>query len=97
MLSCSCEDDVVDPPPCDPAWEITYEDECKVILSGSGPFKNCHYLILPQLYFENCVYDLCATGGNQDQFCNALEAYAAACETAGVTVGDWREETMCSK
>ncbi|XP_077137851.1 IgGFc-binding protein-like [Ranitomeya variabilis] len=90
-----CEDDVVEPPICDPALEIEYEDECKVILSGSGPFNTCHHIIQPQLYFENCVYDLCANDGNQDQFCNALEAYAAACESAGVILGDWREDTIC--
>ncbi|KAM9316560.1 IgGFc-binding protein-like [Gastrophryne carolinensis] len=91
----TCEDDIVDPPPCDPAEETKYEDQCELILSGNGPFKNCHNYIRPQLYFENCVYDLCATGGNQDQFCSALEAYAAACENVGITIGDWRENTIC--
>ncbi|CAI9601662.1 unnamed protein product [Staurois parvus] len=35
------------------------------------------------------------TGGNRDQFCNALEAYASACENVGIHVGDWRENTIC--
>ncbi|XP_072266263.1 IgGFc-binding protein-like [Pyxicephalus adspersus] len=92
-----CEDDIVDPPPCDPTDEIKYEDQCKLILVGNGPFKECHPHIPPQIYFESCVYDLCATGGNQDQYCNALEAYAAACENAGISVSDWRENTVCQK
>ncbi|XP_077341251.1 IgGFc-binding protein-like [Lithobates pipiens] len=90
-----CEEDIVDPLPCDPTEEINYEDKCKLILSTNGPFKDCHPHILPQIYFENCVYDLCVTGGNQDQFCNALEAYAATCEIVGIIVGDWRENTIC--
>ncbi|XP_072266261.1 IgGFc-binding protein-like [Pyxicephalus adspersus] len=90
-----CEDDIVDPPPCDPTDEIKYVDQCKLILLGNGPFKECHPHIPPQIYFDSCVYDLCATGGNQDQYCNALEAYAAACENAGISVGDWSENTIC--
>ncbi|KAM4694334.1 IgGFc-binding protein-like [Discoglossus pictus] len=90
-----CEDDVVDPPPCDPVDEKQYEDQCKIIYLSNGPFKDCHFYILPQLYFESCVYDQCATGGNQDQFCNSLEAYAAVCENAGIQLGDWRVDTIC--
>ncbi|KAM4771095.1 IgGFc-binding protein-like [Rhinophrynus dorsalis] len=91
-----CEPNIVDPSPCDPVDEKLYEDQCKVILSSSGPFKDCHFYILPQLYFETCVYDQCATGGSPDQFCNALEAYADACENAGIHLGDWRENTICA-
>ncbi|CAH2247940.1 c-binding -like [Pelobates cultripes] len=94
-FSCRCEDDVVDPPPCNPADEKQYEEQCKIILSGNGPFKECHFYILPQIYFESCVYDQCATGGDLEQFCNALESYAAACEGAGVNLGDWRKGTVC--
>ncbi|XP_074009677.1 IgGFc-binding protein [Numenius arquata] len=48
------------------------------------------------LYFESCVYDLCATEGNSDQFCKILEAYAAACELGGVNLGEWRKDTICA-
>ncbi|CAH2247939.1 c-binding -like [Pelobates cultripes] len=90
-----CEDDVVDPPPCNPADEKQYEEQCKIILSGNGPFKECHFYILPQIYFESCVYDQCATGGDLEQLCNALESYAAACENAGVNLGNWKDNTIC--
>ncbi|XP_074768584.1 IgGFc-binding protein-like [Athene noctua] len=61
-----------------------------------GPFQVCHWYIPPQLYFESCVYDLCATEGNSDQFCKILEAYAAACDLAGVNLGEWRKDTICA-
>ncbi|XP_009332378.1 PREDICTED: uncharacterized protein LOC103925393 [Pygoscelis adeliae] len=61
----------------------------------TGPFQVCHWHIPPQLYFESCVYDLCATEGNSDQFCKILEAYAAACELGGVNLGEWRKDTIC--
>ncbi|NWW90125.1 FCGBP protein, partial [Rhynochetos jubatus] len=77
------------PPPCDAAKEKEYEELCKIILKNGGPFQACHWHIPPQLYFESCVYDLCATEGDSDQFCKILEAYAAACELGGVNLGDW--------
>uniref|UniRef100_A0A663DPL7 VWFD domain-containing protein n=1 Tax=Aquila chrysaetos chrysaetos TaxID=223781 RepID=A0A663DPL7_AQUCH len=85
------------PPTCDMAKEKEYEELCKIILKNSGPFQVCHWHIPPQLYFESCVYDLCATEGNYDQFCKILEAYAAACELGGVNLGEWRKDTICSK
>uniref|UniRef100_A0A8B9ECK2 VWFD domain-containing protein n=1 Tax=Anser cygnoides TaxID=8845 RepID=A0A8B9ECK2_ANSCY len=65
--------------------------------TSHGPFAVCHWYIPPQLYFESCVYDLCATEGNSEQFCKILEAYAAACELGGVNLGEWRKGTICGK
>ncbi|XP_009998802.1 PREDICTED: IgGFc-binding protein-like [Chaetura pelagica] len=62
----------------------------------TGPFQVCHWHIPPQLYFQSCVYDLCATEGNSDQFCKILEAYAAACELGGVNLGEWWKDTICA-
>ncbi|XP_077341249.1 uncharacterized protein LOC143986718 [Lithobates pipiens] len=90
-----CEDDIVDPSPCDTDEKKNYKDKCKLILASNGPFKGCHPQVVPQIYFDNCVYDLCATGGNQYKFCNALEAYAAICDNTGIVVGDWRENNTC--
>ncbi|KAM6441982.1 MAM and LDL-receptor class A domain-containing protein 2-like [Liasis olivaceus] len=84
------------PLPCDPAQEAVFEDQCRVILSTNGPLAACHWSVPPQLYFESCVYDQCATGGHLGQLCKSLEAYAAACEVNGVDLGDWREDTACA-
>ncbi|KAM8804852.1 IgGFc-binding protein [Eudromia elegans] len=91
-----CNPVAVVPPTCDAVKEKEYEELCKVILNSSGPFEVCHWYIPPQLYFESCVYDLCATEGNSEQFCKILEAYAATCELGGVNLGDWRKDTICA-
>ncbi|GAB0193587.1 IgGFc-binding protein [Grus japonensis] len=91
----TCNPVAVVPPTCDTAKEKEYEELCKIILKNNGPFQVCHWHIPPQLYFESCVYDLCATEGNSDQFCKILEAYAAACELGGVNLGEWRKDTVC--
>ncbi|NXX93880.1 ZAN protein, partial [Centropus bengalensis] len=91
----TCNPVTVAPPTCDTAKEKEYEELCKIILKNSGPFQVCHWHIPPQLYFESCVYDLCATEGNLDQFCKILESYASSCELGGVNVGEWRKDTVC--
>ncbi|XP_072329818.1 IgGFc-binding protein-like isoform X3 [Scyliorhinus torazame] len=85
------------PPPhtCEPSSNEEAEEYCKIILASNGPFKDCHWFIPPQLYFESCVYDHCATGGDSVLLCNALASYASACETAGVVLGDWMEQSGC--
>ncbi|KFQ05303.1 Zonadhesin, partial [Haliaeetus albicilla] len=93
----TCNPVAVVPPTCDMVKEKEYEELCKIILKNSGPFQVCHWHIPPQLYFESCVYDLCATEGNYNQFCKILEAYAAACELGGVNLGEWRKDTICNQ
>nr|XP_033814887.1 IgGFc-binding protein-like [Geotrypetes seraphini] len=84
-----------DPKPCPPALQQTAEEDCKVLTMTNGPFSPCHSLIPPNVYFESCVYDQCATGGSSDQLCVVLASYAAACEAAGILLGDWRKGTIC--
>lgn len=91
------EDDIVDPSPCDPGGEYIYKDKCDLIISSDGPFKDCHPRISPDVYFENCVNESCATGGDQYKFCNAVEAYAADCDSFGIVVGDWKENNNCRR
>ncbi|XP_067322389.1 IgGFc-binding protein-like [Anolis sagrei] len=91
----TCDSSPVVPPPCDPIKEEDFQDLCKVLLAKDGPFALGHGSVPPQLYFETCVYDQCATGGDSGQFCKSLEAYAAACEQAEVALGEWRKGTTC--
>lgn len=97
FFSCRCNQVSVVPPACDTEKEKEYEQLCKIISKNDGPFQFCHWHIPPQLYFESCVYDLCFTDGDSDQYCKILEAYAAACETEGVNLGDWKKDTICGK
>uniref|UniRef100_A0A8C5QIV1 Zonadhesin n=1 Tax=Leptobrachium leishanense TaxID=445787 RepID=A0A8C5QIV1_9ANUR len=90
-----CDENVIDPLPCNPTDKRHYEELCKVLMSDIGPLRRCQHSIPAPLYFESCVYDQCATGGNQELYCKALESYAAACESAGVSLGDWKKDTVC--
>ncbi|XP_014408997.2 IgGFc-binding protein [Camelus ferus] len=61
----------------------------------SGPFATCHDHVAPDSFFKGCVLDVCLGGGAHDILCQALAAYAAACQAAGVVIEDWRAQAGC--
>ncbi|KAF7207355.1 zonadhesin-like, partial [Nothobranchius furzeri] len=67
---------------------------CGIITDPNGIFKACHSFVPPESFFGNCVYDLCATGGQTVALCQALESYADMCAAAGVPIS-WRNNTFC--
>ncbi|KAM3590121.1 uncharacterized protein V6R79_004028 [Siganus canaliculatus] len=67
---------------------------CGMITDDKGVFKDCHAVVPPQPHFENCVYDLCATGGDEGALCDAIASYADLCAAAGVPV-EWRSDKFC--
>ncbi|CAN9509807.1 unnamed protein product [Ophioblennius macclurei] len=69
--------------------------KCGAISDSSGPFSACHALQPPTTFQEDCVYDLCAESGSEELRCASLEAYAAACQQAGVKVDTWRQQLGC--
>ncbi|XP_061453700.1 IgGFc-binding protein-like [Rhineura floridana] len=75
-----------------------YEAEayCGLITKVSnGPFAPCHAKVSPTAYFDSCLYDLCSTEGNKQSLCDALKAYADACQREGAQIGDWRTVSGC--
>ena len=62
----------------------------------SGPFQECHAVVAPAEYFEDCVYDTCLFIMNdlntQDVKCDSFQDYAEACRDAGVAI-DWFDNT----
>ena len=84
-------------PPCSAEDEKLYRSDqfCGMLTARPGSFERCHAVINPQSYFETCFYDLCALNGGQEFLCAALEAYADACQAAGVTLLPWRNATFC--
>lgn len=68
---------------------------CGRIVAKNGPFRKCHSIINPQVYLENCKYDVCMGKGRHHFLCTALEAYAEACQIAGVQVQNWRKTARC--
>ncbi|KAM4735256.1 IgGFc-binding protein [Anableps anableps] len=84
-------------PSCEPAKAAVYgkTDSCGIISAPNGPFKACHSKIDPASYVSNCVFDVCATDGNKDTLCNSIQAYALACQGAGIQVLPWRSNSFC--
>lgn len=71
---------------------------CGPLAPGSGgPFAACHDHVAPDSFFKGCVLDVCLGGGAKDILCQALAAYAAACQAAGIVIKDWRTEAGCGE
>ncbi|XP_027475704.2 IgGFc-binding protein isoform X2 [Zalophus californianus] len=69
---------------------------CGPLAPGAGgPFAACHAHVDPDSFFKGCVLDVCLGGGAHDILCQALAAYAAACQAAGIVIKDWREQAGC--
>ncbi|XP_053307384.1 IgGFc-binding protein-like [Spea bombifrons] len=71
--------------------------QCGIITQrNDGPFRRCQLLVDPQIYKDNCVYDLCMNDGYQQILCQALKAYSDACRKEGGIIYDWRNSTGCT-
>ena len=69
---------------------------CGPLAPGTGsPFTSCHAHVPPESFFKGCVLDVCLGGGSKDILCQALAAYAAACQAAGIKIEDWRTQAGC--
>ncbi|XP_076804784.1 zonadhesin-like isoform X1 [Clavelina lepadiformis] len=66
---------------------------CGLLTNPSDVFAPCHALVNPVNHFQSCVFDLCATDGDDSVLEMAFESYAAACQERGVSLCNWREIT----
>ncbi|KAH1179768.1 hypothetical protein KIL84_005818, partial [Mauremys mutica] len=83
---------------CSPELVSRYKAEpfCGWITKeAGGPFSQCHSMIDPKIYLDNCVYDLCMNDGLKEMLCQALASYADACRREGVDISDWRTLAGC--
>lgn len=70
---------------------------CGVMRARKGPFGICHGKVDPKLFFDDCVFDVCASNGEGNVLCDSLAAYAFSCHKAGMDVKHWRTKSFCRK
>ncbi|KAG9482832.1 hypothetical protein GDO78_011459 [Eleutherodactylus coqui] len=70
-------------------------NKCGLITDPQGPFKNCSALMSPEQFVKSCVFDVCASGAQQDALCASLQMYASWCQEKGVKIGEWRNIAGC--
>ncbi|XP_066570353.1 alpha-tectorin [Amia ocellicauda] len=83
---------------CDAATESFYfrPDYCGIINKTDGPFRDCRTVVDPTAFVYSCVYDMCSNRDNITTLCQAIQAYALACQALGVTIRSWRSRTFCA-
>ncbi|XP_039181591.1 IgGFc-binding protein-like [Crotalus tigris] len=69
---------------------------CGILIKKEGPFRQCHKIIDPTSYFDDCVFDTCVYKGHHDTLCGAISAYGTACQALGVHIKQWRSASFCS-
>ncbi|XP_069497528.1 IgGFc-binding protein-like [Ambystoma mexicanum] len=92
-----CSDDYV-APTCSSQTQTLYNgtNNCGRMSLPTGAFSSCLPVLSPESFVSSCIYDLCATSGNQTMLCQALEAYSERCQALGITVGQWRQPSFCA-
>lgn len=68
------------------------------MLSPQNPFYLCWEVVnYTNILTGISIFDLCSTNDTQNAICLILEAYATACQSAQVQIGEWRNSTVCCK
>ncbi|XP_078580669.1 zonadhesin-like [Branchiostoma floridae x Branchiostoma japonicum] len=103
----SCSDDGADdgstPAPasvCSPALLQTVAGPtmCGMLTDRNGALGVCHNVTDLSVFYDSCVFDVCANGGDAAQLCQNLESAARVCVEAGhrgLTALSWRNQTFC--
>uniref|UniRef100_A0A670YXF1 VWFD domain-containing protein n=1 Tax=Pseudonaja textilis TaxID=8673 RepID=A0A670YXF1_PSETE len=85
-------------PVCNDEQKQIYERDqfCGILIKKNGAFRQCHKVIDPTSYFDDCVFDTCVYSGHHDTLCAAINAYGIACQALGIQVKPWRSASFCS-
>ncbi|XP_061607135.1 alpha-tectorin isoform X3 [Phyllopteryx taeniolatus] len=71
-------------------------DYCGLINKTDGAFRDCRGVVDPTAFVFSCVHDMCSNKDNITTLCQAIQAYALACQALGVTIHPWRSRTFCA-
>ncbi|XP_033106905.1 IgGFc-binding protein-like [Anneissia japonica] len=71
------------------------QDICSVLISDTGPFRDCFNTINSTDYYDNCVFDVCATPEGDISYCGNIDGYARACRSRFIDIGSWRTQDIC--
>ncbi|XP_069802928.1 IgGFc-binding protein-like [Dendropsophus ebraccatus] len=69
---------------------------CGLLLKDDGPFSDCYEHVNVTDYFNQCLFDMCASDGQAEILCQSLQAYVTACQAAGANIKSWRSSDFCS-
>lgn len=64
---------------------------------SNSVFANCTGKVDPNMFFDNCVYDICINKGIRRFLCDNIENYVAACMAEGIKIDRWRTLANCRK
>lgn len=66
-------------------------------LKSSLALSHCFPVISPDIYYNNCVLDMCTSLGDLRILCQSIQSYVSACQMADVIIKEWRTEIICRK
>ncbi|XP_075139529.1 IgGFc-binding protein-like [Leptodactylus fuscus] len=82
--------------PLDSQQTYSSDESCGLISKLlHGPFSQCHTVIDPKPYLDNCVYDVCMNGGSKQILCQSIKTYSDACQRSNVSISEWRLLSGC--
>merc|ERR1719431_1118046 len=80
----------VDEPEPECENRAVYEAICNII--DGECFEDCREVIPTPGFLQNCLFDMCVTGGNLVAYEQAIADYAQQCQLRGITICDWRND-----
>ncbi|KAG9467685.1 hypothetical protein GDO78_014482 [Eleutherodactylus coqui] len=75
-----------------PAFNATHY--CELLMEAEGPFQECHTILNPQGFYNNCLSAL--NEGYLQLICQSIQYYDNECQWAGATVRAWKT-SLCDK
>ncbi|XP_051901322.1 IgGFc-binding protein-like, partial [Pristis pectinata] len=83
------------PCPARQSKRLASSSHCGRIKDPTGPFAACLTRVDPRPFLQNCIFDLCVARGERGTLCEAIRAYALACQQEGVPIRSWRTKDFC--